>query len=253
MYTPPTQVYTPPTQVYTPPTQVYTPPTQVSITKSEISGGLKLKKFDISKIKEDNVIVIVGARNTGKSYIVKDILWHNQSLPCGTVISGTEGANHFYGKLVPQMSIHKEYHPEIIANVLMHQKLVAKNSSKDPRNILVLDDCLYDQSWISDRNIRHLFMNSRHFHTMFIVTMLYAMNIPPVLRFDYVFILRENIISNQRKLYAQYAGMFPDFDLFCQVMKQCTENFECLVIDNKAMSNKLEDQVFWYKATSHND
>jgi hypothetical protein len=36
-------------------------------------------------------------------------------------------------------------------------------------------------------------------------------------------------------------------------MNQCTEDFECLVIDNNAKSNKLEDQVFWYKATPHAD
>jgi hypothetical protein len=90
---------------------------------------------------------------------------------------------------------------------------------------------------------------------MFIITMQYAMGIPPALRtnIDYVFILRETIINNRRKLYEQYAGMFPDFDSFCQVMNQCTENYECLVIDNNAKSNKLEDQVFWYKATPHPD
>ena len=38
------------------------------------------------------------------------------------------------------------------------------------------------------------------------------------------------------------------FEMFCQVMDQCTENFECLVVNNNAKSNKLEDQVFWYKA-----
>ena len=30
-------------------------------------------------------------------------------------------------------------------------------------------------------------------------------------------------------------------------MDQCTENYECLVINNNAKSNKLTDQVFWYK------
>jgi hypothetical protein len=34
-------------------------------------------------------------------------------------------------------------------------------------------------------------------------------------------------------------------------MDQCTENFECLVICNNVSSNKLEDQVFWYKAADH--
>ena len=36
-------------------------------------------------------------------------------------------------------------------------------------------------------------------------------------------------------------------------MDQCTENYECLVINNNAKSNKLEDQVFWYKADLHHD
>ena len=45
--------------------------------------------------------------------------------------------------------------------------------------------------------------------------------------------------------------MFPTFEMFCQVMDQCTENYECLVINNNAKSNKFADQVFWYKADSH--
>ena len=36
-------------------------------------------------------------------------------------------------------------------------------------------------------------------------------------------------------------------------MDQCTENYECLVVANNAKSNKLEDQIFWYKATGHKD
>jgi hypothetical protein len=227
--------------------------------------NLRLKKFDMTKIKHDKVVVLIGKRETGKSFLVKDLLWHHQSLPVGTVISGTEGANQFYSKVVPPMFIHEEYSPLIIANVLKRQKLVAKKiandlstrgtTAVDPRNFLILDDCLYDQSWIRDRNIRYLFMNGRHVHTMFIITMQYAMGIPPNLRtnIDYIFILRENIVANRRRLYEQYAGMFPDFDSFCQVMNQCTENYECLVIDNNAKSNKLEDQVFWYKAAPRQD
>lgn len=227
--------------------------------------NLRLKKFDMTKIKHDKVVVLIGKRETGKSFLVKDLLWHHQGLPCGTVISGTEGANQFYSKVVPPMFIHEEYSPLIIANVLKRQKLLAKkiandlntrgSTSVDPRNFLILDDCLYDTRWIRDPNIRYLFMNGRHVHTMFIITMQYAIGIPPNLRtnIDYVFILRENYISNRRKLYEQFAGMFPDFDSFCQVMNQCTENYECLVIDNNAKSNKLEDQVFWYKAAPRQD
>ena len=34
-------------------------------------------------------------------------------------------------------------------------------------------------------------------------------------------------------------------------MDSTTENYECLVINNNAKSNKLTDQIFWYKAENH--
>ena len=83
--------------------------------------------------------------------------------------------------------------------------------------------------------------------------MQYSLGIQPELRsnFDFVFLLGEDFINNRKKLYEHYAGMFPNFEMFCQVMDHCTENYECLVIHNNAKSNKLEDQVFWYKAEPH--
>jgi len=36
--------------------------------------------------------------------------------------------------------------------------------------------------------------------------------------------------------------------MFFQVMDSCTENYECLVFDNTGRSNRIEDNVFWYKA-----
>ncbi len=83
--------------------------------------------------------------------------------------------------------------------------------------------------------------------------MQFPLGISPQLRgnIDYVFILRENIVSNRKRIYEHYAGMFPTFEMFCKVMDQCTENFECLVIDNNTQSNRIEDQIFWYKAEPH--
>ena len=36
-------------------------------------------------------------------------------------------------------------------------------------------------------------------------------------------------------------------------MDQTTENYECLVINNNAKSNKINDQIFWYKAVERPD
>ena len=220
---------------------------------------LQLQKFDITSIKSDKVIVMIGKRNTGKSILVKDLLCHQRDIPIGTVISPTEEANTFFSTIVPPLFIHNEYTPNIIENVVARQKKMLKAVNKhgagnvDPRAFLVLDDCLYDETWTKDKNIRLLFMNGRHYNIMFVITMQYPLGIKPNLRtqIDYVFILRENLINNRKRIWENYAGMFPTFDMFCQVMDQCTENFECLVINNNAKSNNLEDQVFWYKADQH--
>ena len=220
---------------------------------------IELSRFDINDIKDDKVVVLIGKRDTGKSFLCKDILYHHSSIPVGQVISGTEAANEFYSKMVPKLFIHEEYSPQIIQNILKRQKMMIEkcreSQNVDPRAFLVLDDCLYDNTWTKDKNVRSLFMNGRHFKILFMITMQYALGIPPNLRtnIDYVFILRENYVSNRKRLYEHYAGMFPNFEMFCQVMDQCTENYECLVINNNAKSNKLKDQVFWYKAEPRED
>jgi hypothetical protein len=66
-----------------------------------------------------------------------------------------------------------------------------------------------------------------------------------------VFILREPLIKNRKILYENYVGMFPTFESFCQVLDQCTENYECLVVVQSAKTNTLQDMVFWYKANEH--
>ena len=220
---------------------------------------IQLRKFNMNEITHDKVVVLIGKRDTGKSFLCKDLLFHHQNIPVGQVISGTEAANSFYSEMVPNIFIHEEYRAEIIANILKRQKLIIEqmktNPNMDPRAFLILDDCIYDQSWIKDKNVRSLFMNGRHYKILFILTMQFALGIPPNLRtnIDYVFILRENYQSNRKRLYEHYAGMFPTFEMFCQVMDQCTENYECLVINNNSKSNKLQDQIYWYKADAHPD
>ena len=110
---------------------------------------------------------------------------------------------------------------------------------------------MYDSKFLKDTCIRQCFMNGRHWKIFFMLTMQYVMDLPPALRanVDYVFILRENIIQNREKLYKSFFGIFPSFDMFCKVMDACTENYECLVLDNTVKSNKIQDCVFWYKAT----
>jgi hypothetical protein len=235
--------------------------------------NFQIKKFNIETIRErceidsrkSPMIVVIGKKDTGKSFLVKDILYNTQAcFPVGTVISGTEVANEFFQHMVPSKLIHDKYKPDIVMNTIKRQLAVKThrnqdknrnggNSNVDPRAFLILDDCLYDSTWIREESTRYVFMNGRHIDLMTIITMQYPLGITPNLRtnVDFIFILRETMINNRKRIYDNYAGMFPTFEMFCQFMDQCTENYECLVICNGVSSNKLEDQVFWYKASEH--
>ena len=83
--------------------------------------------------------------------------------------------------------------------------------------------------------------------------MQYCLGVPPALRtcIDYVFILREPNLKNRKKLWENYCSIFPTLQMFCDVMDNLTEDYHCMVIKNRVVSNKIEDVVFWYKAKYH--
>ena len=202
--------------------------------------NFQLRKFNIDMIKnrceidsrKSPMIVVIGKKDTGKSFLVRDILFNTQhDFPVGTVISGTEVANEFFQHMVPSKFIHDKYDPSIVMNVIKRQMGVKQtrnnaknagggNSSVDPRAFLILDDCLYDASWIREESTRYVFMNGRHIDMMTIITMQYPLGITPNLRtnVDFVFILRENILGNRRRIYENYAGTFGGQDANWQAL-----------------------------------
>lgn len=222
--------------------------------------NLNLKEWDPSTMPPGAKIVCIGKSGSGKSYLIQDIMFHKQDVPTGMVISGTEIANGFYSGFMPGKIIHDKYTPDLIKNFvkrqvqLKNQERLGKSDGRDPRAFLILDDCLFDDSWTRDEMIRFLYMNGRHVNSdPFIVSMQYPLGIPPALRtnVDLTFILREPIKKNRMRIWENYAGMFKTFDFFEKVMDMTTSNYECLVINNRTTSNRLEDQIFWYKAKPH--
>ena len=223
---------------------------------------MDLKKFDMNIVRDHNVIVIIGRRETGKSYVARSIMYNKQDIPIGMIISPTEQFNEFFSEFVPKMLIHYEYTSKLVVDFLKRQAKQIKRinhyegksgmkSDIDPRAFLIFDDCLADaQTWVKEKSTKTVFMNGRHYKFIFILTLQDPLGIPPKLRtnVDFTFIMREPYLSNRRRIYEAYAGVFPTFEIFCKVMDECTENFGCLVIHNNSKKNRIEDQVFWYRA-----
>jgi hypothetical protein len=224
------------------------------------ASKLQIKKFNIQEMVDHCTIAMIAKRASGKSYLTKEILYHKRNLPSAIAISKTEKLNRFYSDFIPDSFIFSDYDPEVLSKIYDRQARMNEDNKKreaegktpkDDRMMLIMDDCMSSKgAWLKDPNILELFFNGRHHHLSFILTMQFSLGIPPELRsnFDYIFLLAEDFISNRKRLYEHYAGMFPSFDIFQQVFNDITEDFGCMVINNRIHSKNITDKVFWYKA-----
>ena len=57
--------------------------------------------------------------------------------------------------------------------------------------------------------------------------------------FDYVFLLQDNIISNIKRIYDHYAGIFPTLNSFRQVYEGLTQDFSSMVIINRGINKSI--------------
>jgi len=228
------------------------------------ASRLRFQKFNLKDMCEHATIALIAKRASGKSVLVKEIMKMKKHIPSSVVICKTEKLNRSYGDNIPDSYIYYDFDTEILSRIFMRQRrLISDNEKrkkrnkrlKDDRVLLIMDDCMSNKNWVKDPNILELFFNGRHYHISFILTMQYSKGIPPEMRsnLDYIFLLAEDFISNRKRLYDDYAGMFPSFDIFQQVFTELTDNYGCMVINNRVHSKNIEDKVFWYKANMENN
>jgi len=195
-------------------------------------------------------IVIIGKPGTGKTTLVTSLLYEKSHIfSSGLVMSGTEDSNGHYGKIFPSTFVYNQLDKSVIDNFVNRQKL-AKQHLPNPWSILLLDDCTDDPKVFNDPLFLGLYKNGRHWKMFFILSLQYALDIKPAIRtnIDGTFILRETNLRNRKILHDNFAGIIPDFSLFCDILDQLTDDYTALYIHNATTSNKMEDCIFWYKA-----
>ena len=220
---------------------------------------LKLRKFNprVIEARRTNpdagpaTIIIVGSRGKGKSYLMKDLLYYVRNIPAGMMITGSEASAESFSEVFPKTFIFDDLETERLKNIISNQrKLRKKGTTEDYSSLLLLDDCGYNRSVMKEKPIKQIFCNGRHLKIMLVVSVQYCKDIPPDLRSnaDYVFILREPQLENRRKLWKDFAGIVPTFELFNTVMNECTNDYGMIVLDNTTISNNITDNLFWYRA-----
>lgn len=225
---------------------------------------LPINEFRLRKMQHYATICMIAKRGSGKSWIVRELLYHYRDIPVGTIICPTDKMSKFYGIFFADLYIHYDYSSELIQGILLRQdkmiekynEYLAKKRVVDPRAFIIMDDCLADEkAWVNDKFIRELLMNGRHYKVMYILTMQAPLGIKPQLRnqFDYVFLLFTDKVAEQKKIYDHYAGMFPTFDAFRQVYSGITKDFGAMVINNRGNMDNFLEKVYWYKARKLDD
>ena len=245
---------------------IETIPTKISrkraITRTQIKDSL-VTGFTLTSVGIDNYygFTLDGDRrfllsdfsvvhNTGKSTLIGSLLYAKKHIfPCGVAFSGTEDSNHFYKTIFPSTFVFNTYDEAQIEKVIRRQK-IAKEHLENPWAVMILDDCTDDPALFRKPLQQGLYKRGRHWKLWYILSLQYGMDIRPVIRtnIDGVFILREPNLRNRKTMYENYAGIIPDFKLFCDILDQITDDYTALYIHNATRTNDWKDCVFWYKA-----
>jgi hypothetical protein len=189
-------------------------------------------------------------RNTGKSTLIGSLLYAKKHIfPIAMAMSGTEDSNHFYKSVLPSTFVFNNYDEEQIEKLIKRQK-IAKEHVENPWCVMILDDCTDDPVLFRKPLQQGLYKRGRHWKMWYILSLQYGMDVRPVIRtnVDGVFILREPNLRNRKIMYENYGAIVPDFNLFCELLDQLTNDYTALYIHNTTRSNNWRDCVFWYKA-----
>lgn len=213
--------------------------------------AIRIKKFNPATIKPSRILFVIGKRHTGKTVLMKDLLYHMPRPDYALAMAPTEDTIAMFRTFLPESCIFDDFTQEKLDRVVAVQRELVSRGKK--RTVLVLlDDCLYQKNVLKSTAMRNIFFNGRHDNISLMCAAQYMMDIDVALRtnIDYIFTLRETILTNRQKLFKYYFGQYSRFEEFDRVMSACTQDYKCLVLDGTVSSNNATDSVMWYKAST---
>ena len=229
----------------------------------EDQDQIKIRRFDLSTLLTDAVVVLIGKRRSGKSFLTREILYYltKKRIPYGQIFSHTEHCNPFYRKHFPPLFIDDELSEEKMAQIIdMQHKRIKRYAKKhnlekgqclENSMLLIFDDMMSDDDiFKKSKSFKKIFVEGRHASLFFLLILQYVLGIPPALRsnVDYAFLFASDGANDLKKLYENYASVIPTFHMFKQIFYACTRDFGCLVINRTTTSDNLCDKIFYYKA-----
>lgn len=212
--------------------------------------SIRVRKFNPATIREGRILFLLGKRNTGKSVLLRDLLSHMPVPDYCIAMAPTEDSLAMFRRFLPECCIFDHFSQEKLERaVAVQRELVARGKKRTL--LIILDDCMYNKSVLKSTAMRSIMFNGRHDHISLVCTAQYMMDIDVSIRtnIDYVFSLRENILTNRNRLWKFFFGQFSKYADFDVTFSACTQNHSCLVMDNTVATGECAtDSVMWYRA-----
>lgn len=223
-------------------------------------SGRKIKRFHLRDIKLKTTIAAIGTRGSGKTNIIKYILYYKSHLiRIPAIVGGTEDVTGDFKNIVPDLFIYEDYIPEKIAYLIKDQGLLISKinagtvSDKVKHDsILIMDDIVgTSTAWKKDKGFKKMFFAGRHIGITNIVSVQSPKHIPSDYRDNINYLIITNISTDSRKkfLYDHYwNSRFGDYAMFESIynsIMKVKHNF--MLIDNMAGSSTddISKYVYW--------
>ncbi len=208
---------------------------------------MELERLNINSMRNSSKMLFISKRNTGKTTLVKYIFEHFPHM-AKVVVSRIPHNEYAEMPYTVYKYIQNACTEETISDAIDELEHM---STYITGGILILDDCLnsFDRDW---QNWLTSLLES---DLMVIVTFQYPLGILEECRnkFDYVLMGYEDIQSIQQRTYSHYGQIFPNFDVFKNILLQHTSNYGFLVIWQTCYTNLLIDAITYTRANINDD
>jgi hypothetical protein len=200
---------------------------------------------------DNNKILIIGPRDSGKTVLIKDLIIELQD--------SVEEIHYISFGLSDEIfpfRIYKGIEEFDIEKYLKYLKYV-KNKNKDNnkyKTMLIFDNSIFKNS-LEDKFLNELIFHSKYYNIILIISMQFPMGLSPEFRntIDTIFLFNNHTISNEKRLYDHYCGMFPNFEIFKKYYNKITQNHGTMVIDQTRDGYDITDMIYDYRVNNIND
>jgi GTPase SAR1 family protein len=184
----------------------------------------EVKKFKMD-IPQGAKILCIGPRFCGKTWIIKDFLYHIN--PKNVLVFANDKSfpdTVIYNEFLQPWNVYGEYSKDVMYQ--WYNSLSDKNEG-----VIVYDNVLPKQFENVEESI---IMASQDIN-----------QVPSTSSFDIIVMFKTLSVDTRQQLYKKFCNFIPTFTQFSTIMDECTNYHECMII------NKNEEKVYWYKAEPH--